>query len=107
MSILIDFSRLPSDYDPRFGSFAMLLRRTDLAQLRQCVRAGAQGVGDKDCIDKTARSRLVAHGMLVRSLGPDNAPRTCPTEFGIAVVQANSSCMDGTEGRQPPARAKP
>jgi len=93
-----DFSTLPDAYDPRFGGCMMPLRRTDLAQLRQCVRGGLAGIEDGACISKAARNRLVAHGMLVRSLHADNTPRTRATAYGIETVRANSSCIDGSEG---------
>lgn len=98
MNTLPDFSTMPTSYDPRFGPCALLLRRTDLAQLRQCARAAPAGIEDGNCVDKGARTRLVAHGMLVRNLHTDNRCRTYATAYGIQVARANSSCIDGSEG---------
>ncbi|HWL81648.1 MAG TPA: hypothetical protein VNR89_11885 [Roseomonas sp.] len=72
------------------------LRRTDLADLRLCIRH-PEGIEDGRYLSKMARIRLIAHGMLSRRIAPDGWVRTYATGYGHQVARANASCRDGSE----------
>ena len=92
-----DFSQLPNAYPERPPGDEGLLRRYDLATLRQCLRAPG-GVESGDIIGKDSRKRLIAHGLVEGRLDPDGLPRSHVTPWGREVARANTSCIDGSEG---------
>jgi len=74
------------------------LRRYDLAQLRQCANAMPNGLEDGEIINKLSRMRLMRYKMVERKLNEEREIRTYITEYGLEVMRANASCIDGSEG---------
>ena len=88
---------LPNSYSSTTAGIEHLLRRWDLATLRQCFRK-PDGIEDGDMLLKSSRKVLIEFGMLHRRVCKDGSTRTFVTDHGEAVVRANASCIDGSEG---------